>query len=178
MEKIEEIAGVEKENQVIGLMMYTGYPLKLSEHLLMSSEGKCLKKKKIAEENSFAFYECAEAGLAPINAISRKAIINPDVVLGKGIVISPGVILSHGVKIGDNVILDPAVVMDVNSSLGAHCYISAGVVISGKCEVEKNVMMGAGVIVESCLKVGKNQTVAAGTVVSESLDGLYRKESE
>ena len=31
VQKIEEIAGVEKENQVIGLMMYTGYPLKLSE---------------------------------------------------------------------------------------------------------------------------------------------------
>ena len=66
VQKIEEIAGVEKENQVIGLMMYTGYPLKLSEHLLMSSESKCLKKKKIAEENSFAFYECAE-----VNAVVK-----------------------------------------------------------------------------------------------------------
>jgi len=55
VQKIEEIAGVEKENQVIGLMMYTGYPLKLSEHLFMSSEGKCLKKKKIAEENQIPF---------------------------------------------------------------------------------------------------------------------------
>ena len=66
VQKIEEIAGVEKENQVVGLMMYTGYPLKLSEHLLMSSERKCLKKKKIAEENSFAFYECAE-----VNAVVK-----------------------------------------------------------------------------------------------------------
>ena len=66
VQKIEEIAGVEKENQVIGLMMYTGYPLKLSEHLLMASEKKCLKKKKIAEENSFAFYECAE-----VNAVVK-----------------------------------------------------------------------------------------------------------
>jgi sugar O-acyltransferase (sialic acid O-acetyltransferase NeuD family) len=124
------------------------------------------------------FYECSDAGLTPVNAISSKALINPDVILGRGIVISPGVILSHGVKIGDNVILDPAVVMDVNASLGAHCYISSGVVISGGCEVEKNVMMGAGVIVESCLKVGKNQIVAAGTIIRESLDGLYRKEPE
>ena len=70
VQKIEEIAGVEKENQVIGLMMYTGYPLKLSELLLMSSEKKCLKKKKIAEENSFAFYECAE-----VNAIIKDGKI-------------------------------------------------------------------------------------------------------
>jgi len=32
----------------------------------MSSKGKCLKKKKIAEENSFAFYECAE-----VNAVVK-----------------------------------------------------------------------------------------------------------
>jgi sugar O-acyltransferase (sialic acid O-acetyltransferase NeuD family) len=125
-----------------------------------------------------AFYECSESGLTPVNAISSKAVINSDVTLGRGIVISPGVIISHGVNIGDNVILDPAVVMDVNVSVGAHCYISSGVILSGGCEVEKNVTMGAGVIIGSCLKVGKNQTVAAGTVVSESLDGFYRKESE
>jgi len=125
-----------------------------------------------------AFYECSEAGLTPVNAISSKAIINPDVSLGRGIIISPGVILSHGVKIGDNVILDPAVVMDVNASVSSHCYISSGVVLSGGAEVGKNVRMGAGVIVGSSIKVGKNQTVVDGTVVSDSLDGLYRKESE
>ena len=123
-----------------------------------------------------AFYECSEAGLTPVNAISSKAIINPDASLGRGIVISPGVIISHGVSIGDNVILNPAVVMDVNVNVGSHCYISPGVVLSGGSEVEKNVMVGAGVIIGSCLKVGKNQTVADGTVVSKSLEGLYRKE--
>ena len=66
VQKIEDIAGVEKEDNVIGLMMYTGYPLVLTEHLLMSSKKKCLKKKKIAEENSFAFYECAE-----VNAVVK-----------------------------------------------------------------------------------------------------------
>ena len=60
VQKIEEIAGIEKESTVIGLMMYIGYPLVLTEHLLMSSKKKCLKKKEMAELNSFAFYECAE----------------------------------------------------------------------------------------------------------------------
>ena len=40
VQKIEDIAGVEKEDNVIGLMMYTGYPLVLTEHLLMSSKKK------------------------------------------------------------------------------------------------------------------------------------------
>ena len=60
VQKIEEIADIEKESTVIGLMMYIGYPLELKEHLMMQSEKECLEKKEIAELNSFAFYECAE----------------------------------------------------------------------------------------------------------------------
>ena len=66
VQKIEEIAGIEKESTVIGLMMYIGNPLELKEHLMMSSKKKCLKKKEIAESNSFAFYECAE-----VNAVVK-----------------------------------------------------------------------------------------------------------
>ena len=66
VQKIEEIAGIEKESTVIGLMMYIGHPLELKEHLMMSSKKKCLKKKEIAELNSFAFYECAE-----VNAVVK-----------------------------------------------------------------------------------------------------------
>ena len=70
VKKIEEIADIEKESTVIGLMMYIGNPLVLSEHLLMSSKKKCLKKKEIAESNSFAFYECAE-----VNAVVKDGKI-------------------------------------------------------------------------------------------------------
>jgi len=66
VQKIEEIAGIEKESTVISLMMYIGNPLELKEHLMMSSKKKCLKKKEIAELNSFAFYECAE-----VNAVVK-----------------------------------------------------------------------------------------------------------
>ena len=70
VQKIEEIVGIEKESTVIGLMMYIGYPLVLTEHLLMSSKKKCFKKKEIAELNSFAFYECAE-----VNAVVKDGKI-------------------------------------------------------------------------------------------------------
>ena len=66
VQKMEEVAGIEKESTVIGLMMYIGNPLELKEHLMMSSKKKCLKKKEIAELNSFAFYECAE-----VNAVVK-----------------------------------------------------------------------------------------------------------
>ena len=64
--KIEEIAGIEKESTVIGLMMYLGEPLELKEHLMMSSKSKCLENKEIAESTSSAYYECAE-----VNAVVK-----------------------------------------------------------------------------------------------------------
>lgn len=127
----------------------------------------------IREKN---YYVAVQAGLNPINAISRNAIIHQSVTIGQGVVISPGVVISHGVAIEDNCIFDPSVVVDVNTSIGAHCYFYPGVTICGGCTVEKNVTFGAGCIVEPMITVGKNQKLAAGTVVREDLEGLYRED--
>ena len=54
---LEEQAGFEKEGEVIGLIMYLDG--ELQEHLLTPSKSKCLKMKEIAEETSYADYECA-----------------------------------------------------------------------------------------------------------------------
>ena len=70
--EIEELADFEKEGEVIGLMMYLGDPLELKEHLYTESRSKCLELKEIAEENSFAYYECAK-----INAVLKgKKIVS------------------------------------------------------------------------------------------------------
>ena len=56
---IEEKADFEREGEVIGLMMYLGNPPELKEHLFTESRSKCLELKQIAEESSYAYYECA-----------------------------------------------------------------------------------------------------------------------
>ena len=57
--KLEEAADFERQGEVIALMMYLGDPPKLTEHLLVKNKSKCLEMKQIAEETSFAYYECA-----------------------------------------------------------------------------------------------------------------------
>ena len=70
--EIEEKAGFEREDEVIGLMMYLGNPPRLTEHLLTPSSSKCLEMKQIAEETSFAYYECAR-----VNAVIKgKKIVS------------------------------------------------------------------------------------------------------
>ena len=57
--KLEEAADIEKQGEVIALMMYLGDPPELNEHLLVKNKSKCLDMKRLAEETSFAYYECA-----------------------------------------------------------------------------------------------------------------------
>ena len=57
--EIEANADIERQGEVIALMMYLGDPPELNEHLLIKNKSKCLEMKKIAEETSFAYYECA-----------------------------------------------------------------------------------------------------------------------
>ena len=68
--ELEEKADFERQGEVIALMMYLGDPPKLTEHLLVKNESKCLEMKQIAEETSFAYYECAV-----INAVVRAGKI-------------------------------------------------------------------------------------------------------
>ena len=64
--KIEEKAEFEREGTVIGLMMYLGNPPELKEHLFTDSRAKCLELKQIAEESSYAYYECVR-----VNAVLK-----------------------------------------------------------------------------------------------------------
>ena len=57
--QIEANADMERQGEVIALMMYLGDPPELNEHLLVKNKSKCLEMKQIAEETSFAYYECA-----------------------------------------------------------------------------------------------------------------------
>ena len=69
--KLEEAADIEKQGEVIALMMYLGDPPELNEHLLVKNKSKCLEMKQIAEETSFAYYECA---VVDANLIGGKII--------------------------------------------------------------------------------------------------------
>ena len=64
MAKIEEAAGIEKEDEVIALLLFLGKPPELVEHYYTENRKKCLSLKRNAEESSNAYYECAK-----VNAI-------------------------------------------------------------------------------------------------------------
>ena len=60
----KEHCGLEKEDEVIALLMFLGEPPSLVEHYYTENRKKCLSLKTNAEESSNAYYECAK-----VNAI-------------------------------------------------------------------------------------------------------------
>ena len=121
------------------------------------------------------YYEAITAGLIPITIVSNSAIINPSVVLGKGVVVGPGVILSHKVTVGDNVIIEAGVIVEVKSVIGDHCYLYPGSVICRGCTVDRNVALGVRAVIEPGCKIGKNNKVPAGKVVNKDIEGRFKK---
>ena len=173
--------GVKEERErLLKSKIYGNMPF-LGEYSILSE----LKRGKISNfiaaigDNMIReemYYEAIQCGLRPINAISRNAIIQPAVTIGKGVIVSPGAVISHGAVIGDNCIFDPSVVVDVNTEIGPNCYFYPNVTICGGCVIEKNVTFEAGSVMTPGKHVGKNQRISAGQVVNDDLEGLYRED--
>ncbi len=177
--KLAGYVGTKKEEEHLKRSkIYHGVPF-LGDHSILKSLKKgditgfvvAIGDNHIREK---VYYEAMQADLIPVNAVSRKAIINSDVELGKGVVVSPGVVLSHGVTIGSNVILDPSAIVHVETTVSDHCYLFAGVVVCGRCYLEKNVTVEAGAVVQTGVKIGKNNRIEAGRVVRKNVAGKYR----
>ncbi|MBW2453578.1 MAG: hypothetical protein JRI68_03670 [Deltaproteobacteria bacterium] len=120
------------------------------------------------------FYEAQAAGLLPICAVSRHAIVEPSVRLGRGVVISPGCVLGYKVSVGDNSLVGAGTILDVGTQVGENCYFYAGCRVGGEVEIGRNAAFGVGAVVEPFRKIGKNQKVQAGQVVSADLESLVR----
>lgn len=133
------------------------------------------------KNNSFrekAYYDATQAGLTPINAISRNAVINHLAVINRGIIVSPGCIILHNVSIGENSILEPGVTVGIDSKVGENCFLSSSCVVSGECDVGRNTTLGVKAAILPYAKVGKNQNIEAGRIVKESLPDIIREEFE
>lgn len=176
------VGTTEEEIKLMGKKLYGDVQF-IGDHNIL----KRLKENNVvgfvaAIENNYfrekAYYEATQAGLVPINVISRHAIIEHSVTMGKGVVVGAGCIVSHGVCIGNNTSLGSGVIVEINTRIGENCCFSSACVIGGECDIARNVSFGMRSVVKSYLKIGKNQKVEPGIIISESLPDLIREEVE
>lgn len=176
------IGTAQEETKLMGKKLYAEIPFIGNHSILKELRNDNIVGFVAAIGNNYyrekAYYEAVKAGLTPVNVISRHAVIEPSVSLGKGIVVCAGCILSHGVSIADNTILRPVVVIGNNTRIGENCFLSSGCFIDGGCDIRRNVTFGVHTATLQNLQIGKNQNIAPGKIIVDSLPDIAREDFE
>jgi len=179
--KIEGFVGTEEEEAELGgKNVYGKLPFLGSRSIMGKLKDDGVVGFISAIGNNYnrekRYYEAELLGLTPINAISRHAIIEPSVRVGKGIIISAGCILSHGVWIGNNTMIDSSCIVEIFTEIGENCHLFPGSIIGGQCEIGRNVTFSPRSTVKHNTRIGKNQIIKSGSVINKDLEDLIRNQ--
>ena len=100
----------------------------------------------------------------PAWGIDERAVLAPDVVVGKGVSVGPFAVISEGSRLEDNVVVYPG------TYVGPDCRIGAGCVLYANVSLYPRVTLGQGVVIHSGAVIG-----ADGFGYRRLEDGNYRK---
>lgn len=121
----------------------------------------------------FVFQHFIDCGWEAVNIIHPQAVVSPDAVIGKGVLIECGCLITPNPVIGDNVVVNTGSQINHDNIIGDHVYIAGGVVLSGGVTINENTLLDDGVIVSLGKSVGKNSLIGAGSVVTKDIaDGV------
>ncbi len=104
-------------------------------------------------------------GFELINAIHPSAVLSPNVILGRNIVIAAGAVVSTSVRLSDSVIINTNAVVDHECLLAPGVHIAPAAVLAGRVSVGSGALIGLNATILPCLHIGEEATVGAGAVV-------------
>lgn len=99
-----------------------------------------------------------------LTLISPHAIVNEEVLVGKGTVIMDGVVLQPGVKIGEYSIVNTGSRVDHDCEIGDFVHIAPGSTICGEVIVKNSTFIGAGSTIVNGVEIIANQFIKAHTL--------------
>jgi len=114
---------------------------------------------------SLLYLKGQEAGLRPLIALHRSAIIARSSEIEPGTVVMPGAVLNPGCRLGANVIVNTGAVVEHDARIGDHVHLCPRATLSGGVEIGTGAFVGAGAVVREGLRVGPWAVVGAGAVV-------------
>jgi len=112
----------------------------------------------------------AEAlGLEFVSVVHPAAVVPPDAVVGKGVLVSAGALTTSSMWIGDHVILNLGCTVAHDAVLGDFCTLAPGVHVSGHVRMGAGCDLGTGAVVLPRIEIGAWTVVGAGAVVTQNL---------
>lgn len=107
--------------------------------------------------------------------ISKKAIINENVKIGRGSLVFDNVVVNSQSLIGNYCILNTSCVIEHNSEIGDFTHIAPGAIVCGGSKIGENCMIGANSTIIQYKTICDDVLIGAGSVVNRDIlsRGIY-----
>jgi sugar O-acyltransferase (sialic acid O-acetyltransferase NeuD family) len=135
---------------------------KLKEYVYFVSIGNNLIRRKISTKL------IKELGL-PINAIHSSAIISKSMHAGLGNMFAARAVINPLVKIGTGVICNTGCIIEHECMIDDYVHIAPGAVLCGNVSIGEGSFIGANAVIKEGIKIGKHVTVGAGAVILKNI---------
>jgi sugar O-acyltransferase (sialic acid O-acetyltransferase NeuD family) len=114
-------------------------------------------------------------GLSLPPVVSRDAVVNEQVAIGRGSQVFDGAVVNSGVRIGECVILNTNSTVDHDCEIGDFVHVAPGATLSGGVRVGRNSLIGTGASVIQNIRIGQECVIGAGATVVEDIlkRGIY-----
>lgn len=118
--------------------------------------------------------ELNDYGYETPNFIHDSVILNPDVVLGKGVYLLPGVIIMPHTAVEDFVIISMGSKIAHHTKIKRGAFISTGVNVGANVIIKSKAFLGiSSTVMTGVEKVGKNSVIGCGAVVIRNVEDNY-----
>jgi sugar O-acyltransferase (sialic acid O-acetyltransferase NeuD family) len=106
---------------------------------------------------------CRRGGVAPA-FVHSTAIVSASAALGEGTAVLAGAVVQPNVRIGRGVIVNTQAIVEHDSTVGDGAHIAPGAVVLGDCHVGRCTMIGTRAVVLPGARVPDAFVVTAGTL--------------
>jgi sugar O-acyltransferase (sialic acid O-acetyltransferase NeuD family) len=105
-----------------------------------------------------------------VAAIHPSAVINSEVMIGKGTVVMGGVVVNSYSTIGDHCIVNTSSSIDHDCTIGDFASIAPGATLGGNVKIGKYSAISLGSNVIHSVEIGDHTVIGAGSTVVKNID--------
>jgi len=101
--------------------------------------------------------------------MSPHAVVNEDVIVGKGTVVLDGAVINSGSRIGECVIINTNSSVDHDCVIDDYVHVAPGATLSGLVRIGRNTIIGTGASIIHNVSICENCYIGAGSTVISNI---------
>lgn len=162
-----KVAAVFDDNPQLEKTFLSGIPVigpmdRIDEHPCRQTViaiGDNVTRRRIAERYDLPW----------LSVIHPRALVDPSVQLGRGVVVLAQAVVQVDSVLGDHVIVNHAATVDHDCVVENYAHLAPGVHLAGNVTVREGTLMGVGAVAIPGVRIGAGAIVGAGAAVVSDL---------